>query len=337
MSEREPDPSSVVKLTMLISASWLARAVQVAAKLKLGEILTNGPLGIDEIARRSSTNRIALQRMLRFLAEHEIVQEVEDGVFGPTILADHLRYIDHPGSGDDSWSTWGGMLEALRTGRPAFEVVHGGGFFERLTKDPEQERNWNDWNTVTARAWLPPIVDALQLKGDETVIDVGGGQGNLLAELLHRLPGCRGVLLDLQSVVSGAEHVLAERGVAGRCQIVAGDAFRKVPRDGDVYVLCRVLFNWDRPHRLQLLQRCREAMPPNARLLIVELTMPPRGDPARKFRVGMDLNLWLSWGGSIQTGAEWEALLSGVGFALRHVSEPVSPVFAWQVIEALPT
>lgn len=200
----------------------------------------------------------------------------------------------------------------------------------------KRERNWNDWNTVTAQAWLPPIVEALQLKGHETLVDVGGGQRNFLAELLPRFPDCRGVLLDLPSVVAGAGPVFEQSGVSGQCRIISGDAFRAVPRGGDAYLFCRVLFNWDQSHRLELLRRCREAMEPDARLLIVEQVMPERGDPARKFRAPMDLNLWLSWGGTVPGRSEWEELLSKAGFSLRRVSEPVSPVFAWQVIEGVP-
>lgn len=135
----------------------------------------------------------------------------------------------------------------MRKGRPAFETVHGSGFFEHLATDPHRERNGNDWNTVTAKAWLPPVIEALEL-----------------------------------------------------------------------------------------LRRCREAMKPGARLLIVEQMMPERGDPARRYRALTELNLWLGWGGSIPERSEWESLLANAGFSLRRASEPVSPVFAWQVIEAAP-
>jgi hypothetical protein len=336
VSERTVDPSAVVSLTGLVSASYLARAVQVAARLGIGEILVGGPLGIAELARRSGTHPDSLQRLLRFLSSCEIVEELEHGVFGRTLLSDHLRFLDHPGSGEESWAAWGGLLDAVRTGRSAFETVHGSGFFEYLAHEPELDRNWNDWNTVTARAWLPPVVDALGLQGTETVVDVGGGQGNLLAELLERLPGCRGVLVDLPSVVAGATPLLEERGVLPRCEIAPGDAFQQVPRGGDAYVLCRVLFNWDRERRLTLLRRCRQAMEADARLLIVELTMPEHGEPGRRTRAATDLNLWIGWGGSIPTRAEWASLLSDGGFLLRRVSDPVSPVFAWQVLEAAP-
>jgi ubiquinone/menaquinone biosynthesis C-methylase UbiE len=322
---------------MLISASWVPRAIQVAAALRVGEILADGPLAIGEIARRCSSDPEALARLLRVLAAQEIVEEINEHVFGPTVLSDHLHYIDHPGSGEESSSTWSGLLDAVQSGRPAWEVVHGSGFFERVARDPEQERNWNDWNTITARAWLPSIIEGLELEGHETLVDIGGGQGNFLAEILPRFPQCRGVLLDLPSVVAGANEVFTRRGIAERCQVVPADAFERVPSDADVYLFCRVLFNWDRARRLVLLRTCRAATRSDSRLLIVEMVMPERGDPARKLRVAFDLNLWVSWGGTIPTRAEWDALLHEAGFEIRRVSEPASPVSPWQVIEAVPT
>jgi hypothetical protein len=328
--------SAVVTLTGLLSGAYVPRAIQVAARLGLGRILTRDPASVAEIASHAAVDPTALTRLLRLLAEHGIGRECEDGRFASTNLSDHLHLVDHAGSGDEVWHTWGALPEALRSGRAPFEEIHGATFFEVIARNPQREANWNDWNTITAQAWLPPVVDALELRGTETVLDVGGGQGNLLVEILTRFEGCRGVLVDLPTVVSGAGAVLESRGIRDRCEIVGGDAFAQVPSGGDVYALSRVLFNWDRDGRLRLLRTCRQAMRATSRLLVVEMMMPEPGDPARKRLAAFDLHLWLTWGGAIPTRDEWISLFSDGGFVLVRVSEPAMPAFPWRVLEAAP-
>jgi len=328
--------SAVVTLTGLLSAAYLPRAIQVAARLRLGHILGRHPASVAEIASQVGADPTALAKLLRLLAENGIGCELDDGRFASTDLSDHLHLIDHAGSGDEIWHTWSALLGAVRSGKPPFEEVHGAGFFEVVARDAERQANWNDWNTVTGASWLPPIVDALELRGTETIVDVGGGQGNLLVEILSRFDGCQGILVDLPSVVAGAPAMLASRGVSARCEIVGDDAFAQVPKGGDVYSLCRVLFNWSRERRVRLLQSCGEAMGATGRLLVVEMMMPEPGDRARKRLAAMDLHLWLTWGGSIPTRDEWNALLSDGGFELVRVSEPPTPAFPWRVFEGAP-
>ena len=165
MTQPTDQASAVVTLTGLLSAAYLPRAIQVAARLGLGRILSRGPASVAEIARRAAADPAALAKLLRLLAENGIGRELDDGRFASTDLSDHLHLIDHAGSGDEIWHTWSGLLGALRSGKPPFEEVHGAGFFEVVAREADRQANWNDWNTITGRAGSRPSSMPLNCAG----------------------------------------------------------------------------------------------------------------------------------------------------------------------------
>lgn len=324
-----------VALTRMVSGFQLPRALQVAARLKLGRYIRESPRSAEDLASALGLHARTLHRLLRFLSEHGVFEEREAGIFGPTELSDHLNLVDSIFSGVESWAAWEALSEALRTGRPTFETANGAPFFEYAASHPEQNQNWNDWNSATGGSWLPPVVSALGLKGFETVVDVGGGQGNLLIEILTRYPSCRGVLVDLPAVIEGAQSHLERAGVLDRCTLVPGDAFVRIPTGGDVYTVCRVLLNWDDDGAVSLLRSCNRAAGAQARLLLVDLLLPEKGDPQRPMLARNDLNLFLMQGGGHRTREEMASLFSAAGLELVGVIPAASPHASgwWQVIE----
>ncbi|MGD2115068.1 MAG: methyltransferase [Acidobacteriota bacterium] len=326
-------------LRRLAGAYQVSRAVQVAARLGLGGLVAGGPRTVTELARETGSDRRALRKLLRFLADLRVVEEHPGDAYGPTSLSDRLDRIDNLMLGEESWSAWGALPEALRTGRPVFREIYGASFFEYAAAHPEQGRRWHDEQTRTARWLAPSVAEGLGRSGSETVVDVGGGDGTLLAEILRRAPGCRGVLLDLPEAVAPAGEVLRRNGVAERCRVVAGDAFDEVPA-GDVLLLCRVLFNWSDERALTLLGRCRDALEPDGRLVIVEILMPDAGEPRAPGIAAADLHHFLLWGGSYRTRDQIERLLEDSGFAVPSPPVPIGPgaeaATVWRRLEARP-
>lgn len=319
----------------LANAYQLSRAVQVAARLGLGRLLRDGSRKAGDLASATGTDEGMLVRLLRFLAELGVVEELDDGRYGPTPLSERLHLIDNIAQGDEAWAVWGGLPEALRTGRSVFGEVHGASFYDYAARHPERAANWNAWTTAMARPLVPWIAQALSLAGTETVVDVGGGEGALLAEVLTRNPGCRGVLLDLPGAVERAAASLADAGVLDRCEVMAGDAFEGVPQGADVYVLSRVLMNLDDDDGVRMLARCREAMAEASVLKVVEMLMPDEpGHPQRRFLAASDLHHLLVWGGGHRTRGELEELFGRAGLRLVPVegaSGARDP--GWQVVE----
>ena len=337
MSQEPAGLPPAVALTRMLTGFQLPRAVMVAARLRIGQRVKDRDQTAEELAQALGLHTRTLYRLMRFLAAHEIFVERKDGRFGRTPLSDHLHLADSILWGEEGWATWSALPEALRTGRPCFEYANGAPFFEYASKHPEQEKNWNDWNTATGGSWLPAVVEALRLEGKETIVDVGGGQGNLLAEILKRYPGCWGVLLDLPSVVKGAEAHLRSVGVLDRCELVAGDAFEDVPAGGDIYTISRVLLNWADDSVVAMLRGCARACGPSTRVLVVEILLPEPGNPLRPFFAGNDLNLFLAQGGGHRTIDEMRNLFQDAGLDLVDVSTAHNPTgYSWDVIEGRP-
>jgi SAM-dependent methyltransferase len=194
---------------------------------------------------------------------------------------------------------------------------------------------FNAGMTVLSATTAAAVVAAYDFSGLSRVVDVGGGQGRLIAAILRAYPGLRGTLLDLPSVVEGAPALLAEAGVADRCEVVGGDMFEAVPGAGDLYVLSRVVHDWEDARAAAVLRNCRRAMHGRARLILVERVLPDRIEPAPAAQplVLSDLNMMVRTGGRERTAGDFAALLAGAGLRLARVVPTGGPVSA---VEAVP-
>lgn len=265
----ELDAAATAKLTTLMSSYLTTRALQVAIRLGVGRLVSGGPRSAAEIAAETSTDPRMLDHLLQVLAAAEVLT-FDDGRYGPTTLSEHLDLFDQPLTGDEAWRCATELEQAVRTGRAPFPELFGAPMFEYLAARPQANRRWNAWNSITVSAWLTALVPLLEVVPGETVVDVGGGEGALLAMILNHSPEARGVLFDLPDAVVGASGVLGAAGVADRCEVVAGDAFAEVPSGGDVYLLSRVLFNWSDADAVRLLRAVAAAMSSTSRLCVIE-------------------------------------------------------------------
>jgi hypothetical protein len=148
------------------------------------------------------------------------------------------------------------------------------------------------------------------------VVDVGGGQGGFLAAVLGSTPSLRGVLFDRPEVVA-EPHALLSTGVIGRCRTVGGDFFESLPTGGDIYVFKRVLHDWDDTTCVDLLKRCRDVVPTDGRVLVIDAVIPPGNDPHPAKIV--DLVMMGILRGRERTEQEFAALFAAAGFHLDAV------------------
>jgi SAM-dependent methyltransferase len=227
------------------------------------------------------------------------------------------------------WSVYGRTLHSVQTGEPAFAGVHGMSFYEFLDTHPGPATQFQSAMGAFSRLEAAAIAEACDFAGSSTVVDVGGGNGTLLAVLLAAYPSLHGVLFDQPRVVSDAERVFAESGVSARARWVGGDFFSGLPSHGDVYLLKSVLHNWTDADARRILACCHRAMAPGARLLVAERIVRTDAGPseAKLF----DINMLVVVGGRERTEAEYRRLLEVSGFTVRRVIGTKSPV---SVIEA---
>jgi ubiquinone/menaquinone biosynthesis C-methylase UbiE len=176
---------------------------------------------------------------------------------------------------ESQWAPWLCLDHSIRTGQAAFEKWHGSSLFQYLGQHPEESAIYDRAVDAFTRQQARALADANVLHGSEVVVDVGGGRGTFLLELLNREPSLRGVLYDLPHVVGAAKGRFGEAGLSDRVEFVAGNFFEGVPQGADCYVVKHVLHNWDDAHAQTILRNCAQAMRPGGQVLVVEgLVLP---------------------------------------------------------------
>jgi SAM-dependent methyltransferase len=303
MSERHPEAI----LWSLLRGALATRAFAVVADLGVANALASGPRRVDEVAREVGADPDKLHRLLRALAAEGVFAEQEPGVFRNTAASEAIHRdgwaeFAHLFGGD--WLRATAALDAS-TPEPAFDRTFDTDFWTWLADHPG-ERATFDRAMSNGTVRRVDRLASLPWRGDETVVDVGGGNGSLLVELLQRHPGLRGIVFDLPET-NRDEAALAEAGI----EFVEGDFFDGVPQ-GDVYVLATILHDWDDERATAILGTIRATARPGARLLVLETVVEPGNDPSGA--KWLDLLMLALFHGRERDEEQWRNLLAAGGF-----------------------
>ncbi|MBV9210982.1 MAG: methyltransferase [Acidobacteria bacterium] len=329
--------SSAMMLRELLCGFWVSQSIYVVAKLGIADLLAGGAQTCASLAERARVDAGALYRVMRTLAGYGLFEEREPQCFALTSLG-RLLQTDAPMSlrslaiwnGEMSYKAWGEASHAVETGQPTTERVLGMRLFEYLWQKPEVGQIFNDAMSGLATQVAQAVASAYDFSGTGCVVDVGGGQGTLLASILRAYPETRGILFDGEAVVEGANRRLEAMGLAERCEVVGGDFFERVPEGGDIYLLSSVLHDWDDERGLQILRNCRRAMRRNSKLLVIECVIPHSSEPC--FSKLLDLQMLVVTGGRERTEEQFQTLLSAAGFELTNIIPAATPE---RIIEAV--
>jgi hypothetical protein len=322
-----------IQLVFLSFGGIIQMALALAAEAGVADYLADGPRAVEELARSTSAHGRSLYRVLRLLSSFGVFSEIEPGRFAQTPLSEYLR-TGTPGS-LRSWlrmlgmrslhHAWAESEHSLKTGKPAFALANGAEFFDYFVTHREEGELFNaamnDFGEETASA----VVAAYDFSKVRKLVDVGGGHGTLIRAILRANPGMSGVLFDLPHVVEGARAAIKSAGLADRCEIAGGDFFRSVPAGADAYALRWISHDWDHERAITLLNNCRAAMKPTARLLLVEAVLPPGDEPHPS--KALDFAMLAAMGGEERTEAEYVDLLGEAGFRLNSVVPTASPLW----------
>lgn len=330
----------------LITSYSLSQIIYVSAKLGIFDMLAEGERSSEELAVTAQAHPGALYRFLRGLACIGLLQEERKNVFALTSRGRHLLSSDphslHMGAlmcGEEQYRAWGEALYAVKTGKPAFDHIYGVPAFDYLSRQSTAGQIFNATMASSAARERTAVLATYELSDCEKIIDVGGGDGTLVASLLQRYPNLRGALLDLPPVVKKAEQTLQAYGVADRCDVIPGNFFESIPAHYDVYIFSRVLHDWDDASALNILQRCRESIPESARILIIERIMPDHPisggevDRATFKAIMNDLNVLIMTGGRERSSEDFAGLLAEAGFRLART---LSTTYSTSILEGFP-
>jgi SAM-dependent methyltransferase len=327
-----------VALLQMMTGYWVSQSIYVAAKLGIADLLGGGPRHYESLAGATQTHAPSLYRLLRALASVGVFRETEPGCFDVTPTAALLQSTNAESMRalavmycEEQYRAWSDMLTSVQTGQTAFERVFGTTYFTHLAQHPESNETFNQAMTGWSAQLDHAVLAAYDFSRFATVVDVGGGYGRLLTSILHAHPVARGVLFDQPHVIAGASELLRAAGLDGRCELVGGDFFVEVPRNGDAYILSQIVHDWNDDRSVAILKTCRRAIAPTGRLLLVEMVIATGNNP--DFGKFLDLHMLALVGGRERTQSEYRDLLAEAGFQVTRV---VPTAAGASIVEAVP-
>jgi hypothetical protein len=322
-----PEAHAAQHLMQMASGFIFTAALYPTAKLKIADLLVDGPLPVTDLAQKTGSNADALYRVLRLLASAGIFAESAGKVYALTPMSDCLR-ADAPGSMRDMvlwmgnrfhFKVWSELSYSIETGKPAVEHVYGKPAFEAIFGDPEIAYDFNMAMTCFSRQIAPALLEAYDFSGIGTLIDVAGGHGAILCEVLSRYPGMKGILFDMPNVIEEAACHLCALKMDHRCETVTGDFFEQIPAGADAYYMQHIIHDWADEPALKILANCRRALEgrKDGRLIIVDAVVPETSEP--HFSKLLDLEMLLMPGGRERTEREWRELFANAGFEITRI------------------
>jgi hypothetical protein len=310
-----------------------AQVLWSATKLGIPERLAQeGPATANELAPTLGIEASILERILRALVSFGVCEETNESRFRVTQMGEYLR-PGHPDSiesrvllnGDVFFQLWGELLETIRTGEGASRRAFGMPFEEYLAQQPRIGALFDRTMASEAPTRHRPALEAYDFGQFKTVVDIGGGNGALIVEILSVHRQLSGIVFDLPRAAASAQETIEASGLIDRCQFIGGDAREEVPGGGDAYIFANFFVGSDDDRAVRSLRNTRKVIAENGRLLLLEWVMPTRDEPPMSFRswetVSRDM-LLLSISGSksgVRSLAAFRDLLSASGFEVSAV------------------
>lgn len=324
----DPAPPRTVRLFQMWLGVLVTQMLRVVAKHEIPSLLVDGPRTSVDLARTTGLHEPSLYRLLRAMTGLGLFSEQPDSrlALGPLGAA----AAEFRGLRDWAADAITELPRTVATGTTGMQLAHGTSFFEFLDRHPDEDAIFNA-DMARINAGEPQAVaNAYDFPAVRRLVDVGGGNGTLLAVMLERYPHLEGVLFDRAAAIAHVASALAAH--RERCDMVAGDFFDALPPGGDAYLLSHVIHDWDEDRCLTILDNVRRSIAPDGRLLLVEMVIPP-GNAPHPAKM-LDMIMLALTGGQERTEAQNAELLGRAGFKLTRVIPTSTAV---SVIEALPT
>lgn len=324
-----------IKLMQMLTGYWASQTLSTAARLG---VLDGLPAQVGDLAHQLKLDPEALRRLLRGCTALEAVSTADGERFELTTLG-RLLTSSAPGSlaglaimitDPGHWNSWGQLPHCVRTGKTGvLPGVQAEEIFEYYKHHPEEGSNFNRAMASMSSAWAEQLAQFYDFSGCQTIVDVGGNHGILLAAALKGAPHARGVLFDLPHVLTEADEELRRHGIFERTDKISGDFFRSVP-SGDLYLLKHILHDWNDEQCTAILKSIRTAMDKSGKVLVLEMLLAAEPGMADL----MDLNMLVMTGGRERTAEQYGKLLASADLKLERV---IPTHGFYSILEARPT
>jgi hypothetical protein len=328
------------RVLRLVYGAQVAQIIYVAARLGIPDLLADGSRTASELATATAVDEQTFRRVVRGLIALGLCSELEPERYGLSDLGEFLR-ADHPRSlrarilfnTEVLSPIWGRMLDTTRTGTSGALGALGMPFYEYLQQQPEIGALFDRTMADAIRYRVEGALDAYDFAGFRKVVDVGGGNGAFMVEMLKRSPRLQGVVFDLSTVAERTRRALADMPESARCTVDAGNALEQVTQGADCYVLSNLLVSTADEEAVKILESCRRAMAGDGKVVIVEWIMPTGADQPDLFThwdtASMDLNMLAIHGAGgwrVRTRAEFERIIKTAELVVTRVVPTTSAV-----------
>lgn len=339
-SHSNSEANSRQKILEINFGHFVARALHVVAELKIADYLKESPKTIDELATLSNTEAIMLYRVLRVLVTHGVFDYTPDSKFKLNEIS-KLLLSNHPNSlrtavakelDTRRWNASGQLLKSIRTGKPAFDEEYGETFYEYLENDNNAKMRFDVGMSKYSEFEDETIAALFDFGQFSKVVDIGGNQGSLCSQILNKYQNVYTVLFDLPGTADNPKYLKENAAFNDRYEVVGGSFFETLPKGGDIYILKRVIHNWNDQDSIIILKNCASSMKPEGRILIIDCVEEPLSVNTKPSPlIDADIN-GIVLGGYERTKEEFEKLLVDSGLQLVTVHQ--SPSIRVKIIEA---
>jgi hypothetical protein len=333
-----PVPPPHTGMFTLMNGFHVAGAVSCLALLGIPDLIDASPKSAEELATQIDADPQALCRLMRATACVGVLSEGADGKFSQTPMSAILRSDASPSLRafaimyGREWHGrgWSNLDYCVRTGKQAPEKIYGSHLFEYLKQNPAEAQIFNDAMTQISMIDSPAVADTYNFDGIDSIVDIAGGHGLLLATILKKNPQMRGTLYEMPHVLEGAKNGPLKQ-VMDRCTLASGDMFSSVPAGADAYMMKHIIHDWPDDRCVQILKACRKNVNSGGKLVVVDNVIQPGNDfSSGKF---LDLQMLIFPSGCERTEKQFRALFAASGWQLTRIIPTASPS---SIVEGLP-
>lgn len=315
--------SSVDRLIAMADGFLISRGLYVIAELNIADQLINGPKTAEQIAQNLNINSEATFRLLRMLSAHGIFKFESDSTFALNEISELLT-TKHPKSlhgfllheDESRWQAYGALSYTLKTGKPSFNYLFNEGYFDYISRDKKRSEQFDKGMANVTEEESKFIANNIDFSKYSHIVDVGGGVGGLLAAILNKYPS-HATLYELPHLAPSAENYLKEKNLASKVQVATGSFLDSVISGGDLYILKRIMHDWNDETCVKILKNCHNAMKDNSHLIIFDCIIPD----GNSYDISKDIDIIMMtiFGGKERTKKDFESLLNAAGFKLVEV------------------
>lgn len=300
----------------MLHGALLFRCIAIIVKLSIAEHLEGGAKSSSELAILTGMHEKALCRLLRLLVSFGVFSENKEKCFelnelgallvssNPESLRPMVKYLDEEGYVSKACDN---LFYSIETGGSAFEEVFSLPFFEYLKQNKSSHENFNQYMVGKFTPIFKSVINTYDFSRFRSIIDIGGGNGSFMLEILNANKEIKGYVFDLPELKNAASVNITNATLSDRCQFIGGDFFKDIPRLASIYLMKSIIHDWSDEDALKILKNCRKGMDENSKLLIVEqIIFPNRKRDAIKFS---DMMMLVLFGSKERTEKEFKSLL----------------------------